>query len=328
MRAGRVPHQRQPRARSSTPTRCSRRCEAGQLVGAGLDVVEGEPDPPRELVDAPRTSSSPRTSPSRRTRRLVELRRRAAEEVVRVLAASRRATLQQAGMSVRDRRSARSTPGRCSTAAAGRRSRREVTLDDGTLARASVPSGASTGKAEARRAARRRRDRWEGRGVGRAVAHVRGEIAAPRCSGRDALDQRGARRGDARRGRHRRSSRGSAPTRMLARQPRRVPGRRRGPRAAALPAHSPSSPASEPEHAAADGQHPLRRAARRPRHGRAGLPRRAGRRDLVLGGAATGSAACAPQRAAAVRRARPADPARRRGRPDPRASHRPRRHST
>lgn len=64
----------------------------------------------------------------------------------------------------------------------------EVTLSGGASARASSPSGASTGKAEAVEL----RDggaEWEGRGVGRAVAHVKGEIAGM-LDGRDALDQR------------------------------------------------------------------------------------------------------------------------------------------
>jgi enolase len=63
----------------------------------------------------------------------------------------------------------------------------QVTLDGGSVARASVPSGASTGRAEAVEL----RDggvAWEGRAVARAVANVREEIAAL-VQGRDALDQ-------------------------------------------------------------------------------------------------------------------------------------------
>lgn len=65
----------------------------------------------------------------------------------------------------------------------------EVILAGGVVARASAPSGASTGKAEAVEL----RDggiAWEGLGVGRAVSHVTGEIAGL-LQGRDALDQAG-----------------------------------------------------------------------------------------------------------------------------------------
>lgn len=65
----------------------------------------------------------------------------------------------------------------------------EVTLANGVTARASAPSGASTGKAEAVEL----RDggaAWEGRGVSRAVANVTGDIAR-HLVGRDALDQHG-----------------------------------------------------------------------------------------------------------------------------------------
>lgn len=65
----------------------------------------------------------------------------------------------------------------------------EIALAGGGGARASVPSGASTGKAEAIEL----RDggaAWEGRGVTRAVGHVRGEIAQL-LVGRDVLDQAG-----------------------------------------------------------------------------------------------------------------------------------------
>jgi len=65
----------------------------------------------------------------------------------------------------------------------------EITLRDGTTARASVPSGASTGKAEAVEL----RDggaEWAGLGVSRAVANVTGEIARL-VEGHDVLDQSG-----------------------------------------------------------------------------------------------------------------------------------------
>jgi D-3-phosphoglycerate dehydrogenase len=59
--------------------------ECGHLSGAGLDVVEGEPEPPRVLVDRPNVIVTPHVAFSSDAS-LAELRRRAAEEVVRVLA--------------------------------------------------------------------------------------------------------------------------------------------------------------------------------------------------------------------------------------------------
>ena len=51
-------------------------------------------------------------------------------------------------------------------------------------------------------------------------------------------------------------------------------------RAAAVPADRPARRIDRAEPADADGQHPLRRSARRPGHGRPGLPRRPGQRHL------------------------------------------------
>jgi enolase len=64
----------------------------------------------------------------------------------------------------------------------------EVTLEDGSAGRASAPSGASTGRHEARELRDGDPDHYEGRGVRRAVANVRNEIAAA-LLGRSALDQ-------------------------------------------------------------------------------------------------------------------------------------------
>lgn len=64
----------------------------------------------------------------------------------------------------------------------------DVELDDGTQARASVPSGASTGAAEAHELRDGDRSRYEGRGVLQAVGHVNGAIAAA-LKGRDATQQ-------------------------------------------------------------------------------------------------------------------------------------------
>lgn len=66
----------------------------------------------------------------------------------------------------------------------------DVTLEDGSFGRASVPSGASTGAAEAHELRDADPDYYEGRGVLKAVANVNREIAAA-LRGSDALDQRG-----------------------------------------------------------------------------------------------------------------------------------------
>jgi D-3-phosphoglycerate dehydrogenase len=62
--------------------------ECGYLSGAGMDVVEGEPDPPRALVDRADVIITPHIAFSSEAS-LAELRRRSAEEVVRVLAGER-----------------------------------------------------------------------------------------------------------------------------------------------------------------------------------------------------------------------------------------------
>ncbi|MFD6142706.1 phosphopyruvate hydratase [Promicromonospora sp. NPDC060271] len=66
----------------------------------------------------------------------------------------------------------------------------DVVLADGSLGRAAVPSGASTGTREAVELRDGDPARWHGKGVDRAVAHVNGEIAAA-VRGRDATDQAG-----------------------------------------------------------------------------------------------------------------------------------------
>lgn len=65
----------------------------------------------------------------------------------------------------------------------------EVTLDDGVIARAGVPSGASTGAHEAVELRDNNPHRYGGLGVENAVAHVNGEIAEA-VLGMDAEDQR------------------------------------------------------------------------------------------------------------------------------------------
>ena len=65
----------------------------------------------------------------------------------------------------------------------------EVLLEDGSLGRAAVPSGASTGTLEALELRDGEKDRYKGKGVLDAVAHVNGEIADT-LTGMDAEEQR------------------------------------------------------------------------------------------------------------------------------------------
>jgi enolase len=64
----------------------------------------------------------------------------------------------------------------------------DVTLADGSMGRAAVPSGASTGAHEAVELRDGDKSRWGGKGVERAVANVNGEIATA-IVGQDADDQ-------------------------------------------------------------------------------------------------------------------------------------------
>jgi enolase len=64
----------------------------------------------------------------------------------------------------------------------------DVTLEDGSLGRAAVPSGASTGAHEAVELRDGDKRRWGGKGVEKAVANVNGEIAKA-VIGRQAEDQ-------------------------------------------------------------------------------------------------------------------------------------------
>jgi enolase len=66
----------------------------------------------------------------------------------------------------------------------------DVMVASGTVGRASVPSGASTGKREALELRDSRRKRYGGKGVTRAVTNVK-EIIAPAILGVDASDQAG-----------------------------------------------------------------------------------------------------------------------------------------
>ena len=64
----------------------------------------------------------------------------------------------------------------------------DVTLDDGSMGRAAVPSGASTGAHEAVELRDGDAKRWGGKGVEQAVRNVNGEIAEA-MAGREAEDQ-------------------------------------------------------------------------------------------------------------------------------------------
>ena len=66
----------------------------------------------------------------------------------------------------------------------------DLRLSDGSLGRAAVPSGASTGAHEAVELRDGDKSRWGGKGVEKAVAFVNGEIAE-KIAGRDATDQEG-----------------------------------------------------------------------------------------------------------------------------------------
>src|SRR5712692_8770768 len=66
----------------------------------------------------------------------------------------------------------------------------DVRLRDGSLGRAAVPSGASTGSHEALELRDGDKKRFGGKGVQRAVANVRERIG-PAIAGRDARDQAG-----------------------------------------------------------------------------------------------------------------------------------------
>ena len=66
----------------------------------------------------------------------------------------------------------------------------DMQLEDGTFARAAVPSGASTGMFEATELRDGDKNRYDGKGVLQAVNNVNGEIADA-VLGWDASDQRG-----------------------------------------------------------------------------------------------------------------------------------------
>ena len=65
----------------------------------------------------------------------------------------------------------------------------EIVLEDGSVGRAAVPSGASTGEHEAAELRDGAKNRWMGKGVDKAVSHVN-DVIAPQLIGLDARDQR------------------------------------------------------------------------------------------------------------------------------------------
>ena len=100
-------------------------------------------------------------------------------------------------------------------------------LDDGSVGRAAVPSGASTGEFEAVELRDGDKNRYGGKGVLKAVDNVNDEIG-PEIIGLDAADQRIIDQVHDRARRHRQQ--GQA---RRERDPRRLPGRRQGRRRAA-----------------------------------------------------------------------------------------------
>lgn len=58
--------------------------EAGQIRGAALDVVDGEPSPPKAIIDHPLITVTPHVAYASNAS-MAELRRRACEEAVRIL---------------------------------------------------------------------------------------------------------------------------------------------------------------------------------------------------------------------------------------------------
>ena len=111
----------------------------------------------------------------------------------------------------------------------------DVTLENGTVGRAAVPSGASTGEHEALELRDGDKNRYLGKGVRQAVANINEKIL-PALKGADAADQNGDRPGDARPRRHRQQGH---PRRE--RRPRRVAGQRAGGRGRGRPIALPPS---------------------------------------------------------------------------------------
>ena len=139
----------------------------------------------------------------------------------------------------------------------------DVTLEDGSMGRAAVPSGASTGAHEAVELRDGDKSRWGGKGVdegGRRRSTARSPNAVV---GLDAEDQAGARRGDDRARRHRRTRAGSAPMRSSASA---WPTAKAAADALGLPLYRYVGGVDAEPAAGADDEHPQRRRACRQRH--------------------------------------------------------------
>ena len=178
----------------------------------------------------------------------------------------------------------------------------DVTLEDGSMGRAAVPSGASTGAHEAVELRDGDKSRWGGKGVDKAVAGGQrrdrrgGRRAGGRGPGR-------ARRGDDRARRHR--EQGAARRQC---DPRRQPGGRQGRGGGARPAALPLRRRRRREPAAgADDEHPQRRRACRQRHRLPGIHGRCRSARRLRRGAALrgGDFPCAEERASRRRACRP-----------------------
>ena len=159
----------------------------------------------------------------------------------------------------------------------------EVALDDGSLARAAVPSGASTGEHEAVELRDGDTDRYLGKGVLKAVEAVLEEIGP----GTDRVRRHraaGHRPEADRPGRHP----GQGPDRRQ-RHPRRLARRRQGRRGIGRTRTVPLHRRPERAHPAGpDDEHRQRRRARRQRRRCPGIHDRPDRRAHLPGGAALG----------------------------------------
>ena len=136
----------------------------------------------------------------------------------------------------------------------------DVILADGTLGRAAVPSGASTGIHEAVELRDGDKTRYLGKGVTKAVANVNARAAPRSSSAATPADQVGLDARPDRRRRHRRTRASSAPTPSSASRLAAAKAAADAARPAALPL---PRRRQRPRPARADGQHHQRRQARR-----------------------------------------------------------------
>ena len=158
----------------------------------------------------------------------------------------------------------------------------DVTLEDGSMGRAAVPSGASTGAHEAVEKRDGDKSRWGGKGVEQGGRRGQRRRSPTRSSGCDAEDQAEI---DARDDRPRRHRQQGAARRQ--RHPRRQPGGGQGGGRRARPAALPLCRRGRRDAAAgADDEHPQRRRACRQSDRFPGIHGHAGRRAELLRSAA------------------------------------------